>query len=103
MTRRIFFFSSTRSAEHRNGEPNAGLGVRGVMPLLVDELVVEPELELPLPTVTGRSVAAIYVFCSVSVTIRQHRLGWLPRSEPVGVWEGMGWGVARGVTGRTST
>ena len=56
------------------------------MQLLVDGRVVEPELELPLPTVIGRSVAAIYVSCSVSVTIRQYRLGWLP-PELVRAWD----------------
>ena len=43
--------SSTSSAERRNGEPNAGLEARGVgeaVWLLANELVVEPELELPL-------------------------------------------------------
>ena len=66
------------------------------MQLLVEELVVEPELELPLLTVIteGRSAAAIYVSCSVSVTIRRCRLGWL-----IGACRSMGGGGE----GRAST
>ena len=46
--------SSASPARRRNDEPNARLGARGrgdIVRLLVEELVVEPELELPLPTV----------------------------------------------------
>ena len=43
--------SSTSPAERRNGELDVGLEARGVgeaVRLLANELVVEPELELPL-------------------------------------------------------
>ena len=65
---------SAVTASRTQDEVAAGEVVR----FLVDERVeVEPKFELPLWTVIGRS-APIYVSCSVSVTTRQYRLGWLP-------------------------
>ena len=58
------------------------------MPLLVDELVLEPELELPLPTVIGRSVAAIYVF-----------LFCFSNDSSTSTWMAATIGVCRGVGG----
>jgi hypothetical protein len=90
--------SSASPASRRNGEPKAGLGARGggdVVQLLVDELV-DPDLELPVPTVIRplcrRDIRFLFCFSSDSSIST-----WIVAT--IGAWR-RGEGRMRGVPAR---